>query len=160
MNSGFYITGLVTLFIAFISGTIAVSIWGGRVQEHKKGVTEFMKEIRDDIKKIFDRLPPNPVGAGSPMKLTELGEEISKEISAKQWAIRTAESLVGKIEGKKEFEVYDFCVKYVNEDFQPTEEQNDMLRESAYEHGIKNEQVLGVLAVELRDALLKLAGES
>lgn len=39
--------------------------WKGTVDEHRTTVTSFMKEIRDKIDRIFERLPPVPVKRGS-----------------------------------------------------------------------------------------------
>ncbi len=75
-----------------VGGTVAVvsliffaGKWVGGISEFKKHTTEFIAEIRDDIKKILDRLPPVVVTGGSPLRLTDLGKSISlSELAA--WA--------------------------------------------------------------------------
>lgn len=145
-------SGGVVLLVALFGAVF----WAGGIQEHKSQVVAFMDEIRKKMDDIFLRLPPpNPTSSTSPIELNSIGEEISQEFSAKAWAKDIAYQHKNEIEGKREFEIYDFCVTYVNEEFNPTKEQEDRLRESAYKHGIDREKVLSVLVVELRDCLLE-----
>lgn len=130
--------------------------WRGKMDAHKSDVTIFIKEIREDIKRIFQRLPPAPVSSESPLALTEFGEQISKDLRAQNWAKKHAQNLLNKVTGSPEYEVYEYCVEYVKDEFKPTEEESAVLRKVAYNHGITVEQVLEVLIVELRDELLKL----
>ena len=76
-------------------------------------VKEFMAEIREDMKKIFQRLSPPPPAVGqSPARLTDYGEELSKNMDAEQWARDLAPKLMPDVRGKKDFEVDAFCRKY------------------------------------------------
>ncbi len=60
----------------------------GKVDADRATFKEFMAKIREDIKKILRRLPPRTVEGASPLRLTELGEQVSKEIGASEWADR------------------------------------------------------------------------
>ena len=81
------LSGLCTALYKF-------ALWKGAVEEGRTTVADFMKEIRDDIKKIFDRLPETPaaVQATSPLRLTKFGESLSRAINGKQWAERLCQS--------------------------------------------------------------------
>ena len=60
MNGDVYINGIESFWAPFILGaavTLVVAvlsggIWIGGVNEHRRNVVEFMKEIRDDITEI------------------------------------------------------------------------------------------------------------
>ena len=121
INWWWIISPSAIVLIAAIGGLYAFGVWKGKTDSDVNALMDFMKEIRDDIKKIFERLPPSPVGAGIPMRLTELGEEISRELSAKEWANRTAQDLASEVKGMKDFEIHDYCVQFVNEKFEPDE---------------------------------------
>ncbi len=56
-----------------------------------------MNEVRDDIKKILDRLPAKAVASGSPIQLTNLGQSISKQIDAKKIAIEHAHKVFDQV---------------------------------------------------------------
>ena len=120
-------------------------------------VKGFMAEIREDIKKIFHRLPPSPVPSGSPMRLTDFGENIAREFGAFEWARKLAPILVDKVQGKEPFEVYDFSKKYVSSHWK--EKWWRKVMECAYEAGTEPGNVLTVMSVVLRDELLKLLEE-
>ncbi|MCY4143848.1 MAG: hypothetical protein OXG08_09210 [Gammaproteobacteria bacterium] len=54
----------------------------------------------------------------------------------------------------EEFEVYDYCVKYVNKEFSSNKARDLSIRKAAYNHGTEPQKVMHVLVVELRDSLL------
>lgn len=126
--------------------------WPALVGEIRKDIGE----IRADIKKIFLGLPPQPVASGSPLRLTEFGEELAKSLNAKLWAAELAPTLLSGIEGFKPFQVDEFSAKYVQEDLSKGMEER--VSACAYEAGIKREGVLDVLRVVLRDELLSRRG--
>lgn len=144
--------------IAAITGIVKFSRWTGAVDEQRSESGKFMKEIRDDIKEILGRLAPSPLAGGSPLRLTDLGHSISTRLDGKAWASRTAQEMKERIKGMQDYEINDIAFAYINEEFKPTQEQDGQIRSCAYENALKREQVLNVLAVELRDCLLELAG--
>ncbi len=68
---------LIVLGLAILSGLIYLARWMGSKDEFVKTVGAAVEEIRTDIKKIFERLPPPTTAGTSPIKLTELGIGIS-----------------------------------------------------------------------------------
>ena len=58
-----------------VSGSVVKGLfWLRDVHNMKVGWQAFAKEIRDDIKKIFERIPlPKTLEAAGPLRLSELG---------------------------------------------------------------------------------------
>ena len=140
--------------VAVVSLIFFAGKWVGGISEFKKHTMEFIAEIRDDIKKILDRLPPVVVSGGSPLRLTDLGKSISQTVDAAAWAERIAPDLMSRVQGKQPYEIQEVCRNYIREEFKPTEEQDDKIKACADENGIDAQKVLDVIAVELRDNLL------
>ncbi len=137
--------------------------WKGAVDTDRKSFKEFMKKVRDDLKeirndigKIFVRIGPKVSVGQSPVRLSDLGSSISKEINALEWAEKVASAVQGQVKGLEAYEIQDFSFKYAeNETHYSDQEQRD-IRRSAYENGVTDEQVRRVLGIELRDRLLEL----
>jgi hypothetical protein len=149
---------IVLAAIAVISSLVTIGIWVGRVNSDRDSFKEFMKEIRDDIKRIFERLPPVTLSTGSPRRLNELGLKVAKKTKASDWANRLAPQFLERIKGKNPGEIEDYCYQYV---LGGTLEKSDPLQMSyvldcSYELGVAKEEVLKVLWVVLRDELLNL----
>lgn len=133
----------------------------GYLEEIRKDVREnreTTRKIGEDvevIKATLARFPSAAVSDSSPLHLTDIGESISDALQAREWAERTAAGLGERVKGKRPYEVQDISFEYVKNEFKPTDEQEVEIRTCAYEKGVKRDIVLDVLAVELRDALLK-----
>jgi len=54
------------------------------------------------------------------------------------------------------YQIQEFSNEYMKNTFEPTPEQFTKFGSCAYEHGVKYNQVLEVIAIELRDRLLEL----
>ena len=144
--------------IAVIGALVTVGIWIGNMNSFKDTVGDTLKEIRDDIKKLFERLPPAVISEGSPISLTELGRSISEEIGASTWAEEQVEGLLSKAIGKQPYEIQKFSFDYVEKEFMPSVTSGEFyhkMLECAYNNGVSMDKVGNVLAVELRDALLE-----
>ena len=128
---------------AIAIGTILVKcgIWIGGVNHHKSDVATFMREIRDRLDRLFERLPSKSLEKGSPLRLSELGSTISERIKAADWATKTAPDLIDRAEGKQPYEIQDLCRDYVHKDFCPDDEMDAEIKASAYENGIDIGQV-------------------
>ena len=136
--------------VVFFSGR-----WVGHVNSELREFHEFMDEIREDIKKILSRLPLYPVSQDSPLRLNELGEEIASELGLAKWARESANQHLGAVQSLKPFEVQDYCYDFLTTSFVPTLEQETMIKECAYENGLKREQVIDVFVIVLRDHLIR-----
>ena len=80
---GFGIIGTILLLAAglFVRSNKAshkFGKWQEEVDTDRKAFKDFMKEIRQDIKKILERLPQRTIESTSPLRLTDLGKKISQ----------------------------------------------------------------------------------
>ena len=161
-----WIIGALTLLVAIVGAAISIGQWKGRLdaerEETKRNVLGlhrtlegFVSEIRSDIKQIFKSLSPSVLTSGSPLRLTELGRKISDSINGATLAEEFAESLRNQVAGKLPYEIQEMAMAHVKETWTPSEEVDRRIKSVAYENGLKREQVLDVIAIELRDKLLQ-----
>ena len=142
------------LFVVVGGVLISIGIWIGRVNSDRAAVVTFMKEIRDDIKKIFLRLPALAVSGNSPLHLTEFGKKIAESFRADYWAKELAPRLLSSVEGKEPFEIDDFCNSYVNDQLDRITRIE--VKKCAYDFGVASDSICSVLKVVLRDELLRI----
>ena len=154
---------ITMVLIATVGVAIWMIRWFAKHDEWQRGMDEFkldtkkaLVEIRDDVKKILVAMPQNVLAATSPVRLSDLGKEVSESIGAAAWAEHTASEFVDGMKDKNAYEVQEFCINYMRNEYVPTTDEDRSFKECAYEHGIKLKQVLDVCALELRDKLLRL----
>ena len=154
---------ITMVLIATMGVAIWMIRWFAKHDEWRKGMDEFkldtkkaLIEIRDDIKKILAAMPKNVLVANSPARLSDLGKEVSESIGAAAWAEQMASEFVDGMKDESAYEVQEFCMNYMRNEYAPTADEDQSFKECADEHGIKLEQVLDVCALELRDRLLRL----
>lgn len=138
--------------IAIIGATWKLGESKGRTDDSVAAIKAAIGEIREDIKKILGRLPNPSVEGGSPLRLTEFGEEISQRLDARSWAAETASDLLPETLGMQAFQVDEFCETYVRESLD--EEWSTKVGQCAYELGTPRDTILAALRVVLRDELL------
>lgn len=153
----------ITALVVFVGG---IGIWVGHVNADRSTFKKFMDKVDNAIEtiqkelfKISGSLPSTTITDGSPVRLTDLGKQVSEELDLKTWATIMAKELKDEVTEKEAFEIQEFSGLYLANDFSPTEEFDEKIRKCAYEHGINREKVINVLMVELRDALLDLTGD-
>ena len=148
--------GGLTIIGGLVTGAFKFGGWKGRVDSDRTTFNAFMTEIRKDIAEILLRLSPTPTATStSPIRLTDFGKEISRELDVKAWATIRAESLLDQARGKQEHDVYDLCIEHVQAQSDKDEALRNTIRTSAYQHGIDAAQVQRVYVIELRDELLR-----
>ena len=79
---------------------------------------EFMEEIRADIKKILQALPPPRTAVGaSPAQLTEFGERVAAKVDAHAWAAMESQSILddATLVSMEPYLIEAFCERYVAE---------------------------------------------
>ena len=153
--------GAITALVIIGRVVFLIGEWKGNVDADRRDFKSFMEDVRAQLDRIhariddiFGRLPRTETTCGSPLTLTDLGRLISDCLNAKALAGTLAETLRDRARGKKPYQIHEMCFNYIKNDFDPPVEVVDAIGECAYEHGVKREQVLNVLAVELRDTLL------
>ena len=170
LTIGTIIFGIVTWFTTAkntVKDLKGFGTWKGKVDSDRTIFRKFMrtirKEIRKDIKDLTKRIDdvllqlPKFVTVGqSPLRLTDLGNDISKELNAKDLAKQLAPRIIEKLgTGSQAFTIQDMCFEYIMQEFKPDEDVDIRISKSAYER----DQVREVLAVELRDRVLELTGD-
>lgn len=136
--------------------------WKGAVDSDRKSFKDFMKEIRKDITALRDEFRTYFGGKplitpGSPLQLTGYGKKLSEELDGKKWAAEIATGLTDQLGGADAYEIQQFSFNHV-EDIEYTAEQSKLIRDIAYRNGLSEGNVRRVLAIELRDKLLEMAG--
>lgn len=154
-NPLIWITPAAIVAVALVGALVKWLIWMGSMNERQSTVTEFMAEIRDDIKKILRRLLAEPVGQTSPRALTDYGEELSAKLGAVTWAEQEADSLRDQDTGTEPFEIEEFSFEHLRKRYPQRPDFSPAIRAAIYEHGIGRDDVHSVLAVVLRDELIR-----
>ena len=152
---------------AVVVGTIfGIGQWKGRldadrstlrkdIDSDRGTIRDFMTEIRADIKRIFERLPmASTVAGASPLRLTELGEKISVQLAAGAIADGLAPRLRERVAGMQAYDIQELCFAYIRDEYEPPDDVKTLILQCAFDNGIDREQVLRVIAIELRDQLL------
>lgn len=153
--------------IAGLSGLVGIGVWVGKINEHKASGSSFMSDIkseiaqlRSDVKELSTQLGNHTIKNASPLLLTDLGQDISRKLAAPSWAEKQAEELFEQVKGKTKYDIQEFAFEYVREKYTPDEVLETSIKLSAFEKGLRKEQVLNVLAIELRDRLISLNEET
>lgn len=154
-----FVSGVVLLLLWQVHGwSKGVNRWSEEVNKDRAVFKDFMRDIRTDIKDIFQRLGTRTIDASSPLSLTEIGERVAEEIDAYSWAIMMVDSLGPKVSGKSQYEIHEFCMNYCIYEFQPDHDFLIVLQQSAFKNGVDLRSVKEVLGVVLRDQLLNMRG--
>ena len=142
------------LILAGLGAVAKIFMWVGAINTERESWKGAIDRIDENIKTILGFITPATVMPGSPTKLTELGASIAKEINAQELARALVGELVSEADGKHPYEVEKLCFAYVKA-CKLTDEQRNLIYTAAYAHGLDDEDVLDVVAVELRDELIK-----
>ena len=170
------IVSLLSLIGAFIGVVWALGGWKGRVEERLnplsgfgewkgtvnaqlEALTKLLAEVRADVRGLVRELPKDTVGTSSPTRLKDLGKEVAAELQAEEWARTRAGTLGGDVAGMQAYEVDTFAFDYVYGELRERDAgMSTRASKCAYERGISRDNVLAVLQVVLRDALIDSLG--
>ena len=148
---------------ALITAVVKISLWAGGVNADLRSLKDSVAEIRKTVEKILSQLSSrSTVASAGPLRLTELGREISTELDGAAWAREMVPRVSDRVAGMDPYRIRQFCRGYVqdgtNEGWVPDNEMAAKLGACAFEHGLDMEKVLDVPAIELRDELPRLSG--
>ena len=143
--------------------------WKGRVDTLLERIGEDLERMGKELERVgkelaelrqivFSRFSIPVTTHKSPLRLSDFGETISKEITAQAWVERVADSLDERIKGMDAYEIQELCFQYVESTNEYSNEEKQVIRDSAYKRGVKTKDIRRVLAIELRDKLLKNTG--
>ena len=145
------------LLITMLKIAINVGVWKAGVDGGIKALNTKVDRLNTKVDRIIDT--PNIDGISkskSARALSDLGCKISKEIDAKKLAHSLAPKLAERSKFMGEYDVQELCYEYVRYEYKPDPEIEEKMKSSAYHNnGISVHSVLAVLALELRDVLLK-----
>ena len=138
--------------------------WHADVDSDRNSFKAFVASIKQDIEKIHSRIDdifgklggPATLKNASPTTLTELGQSISETLGASAWAEERAPGLLERVTNAGAYDIQVFAYQYVEEEFTPNPAMEATIKQCAYENGLRRKQVINVLAIELRDRLLRL----
>ncbi|MCY4345602.1 MAG: hypothetical protein OXC17_02255 [Aestuariivita sp.] len=150
---------IVVLFLAIISFAFYL---GGLNQRIKgfEGLKDIIEKMRIEFERKFDeiflRLPPPATAVSlSPLQLTDLGKKISKKLQMSSW-LDAHEFLIEDqlIDKEEDFEIFEQCGLYVKNLETSDEDFRRVLSLTAYNHGLKVEQIRIIYQIELRDRII------
>ena len=131
---------------------------GGRMERVESRLGERITRVENRLmNSLFSFFGMGTLTARSPLHLNKLGRAVSREIKGAEWADEILDATKERADGLDAYGIQEFCFDLV-ECFAFTPEKQREIRDSAFRHGLPAEQIRRVLAVELRDKLLKLAG--
>ena len=145
----------IVIFLAAVSTLITIGMWIGAVNSDRKSLKEAVTKIQNDIKKLLQWIPSKTVDSGSPLKLTPVGEKVSKSIDAPLIAKGLVTNMRARTNGKLPYDIQELCFDFIRDEYRPSDEIQKNIKQCAYDNGIDCAEVLDVLAIELRDELLK-----
>lgn len=146
--------------LTIVAGAARFWYWRGQVDNDRDAFKKFMTEIGGKIDKIQENLH-ELLGAtravskpGSPLKLTELGNRVANCLKSSEIFQDIEPLLRDRTHGKQPYEIHDICSEYIHGELKPSPEMEVVIRSCAYENGVKRQDVLEVMTIELRDRLL------
>ena len=151
---------ILGLAVALVGAVVKFARWTGRVDSSLDTLGKGIAEIREDIKKLLHGQPSKTVDSGSPLQLTELGRKVAENLGAALIVDALACDLRARAEGKQAYDIQELSFDFIRDEYQPTDETDARIKQCAYENGLDRDEVLDVLAVELRDRLLALTRSS
>ena len=144
------------LVIALVGAIVKFARWTGRVDSSLDTLAKGIAEIREDIKKLLHGQPSKTVSSDSPLQLTDLGKRISATLGTSSIVDSLAQELQGRAKGKQAYDIQELSFGFIRDEYRPSNDIDTRIKQCAYENGIDRDEVLDVLAVELRDRLLDL----
>lgn len=150
---------LVGTFVAVATVVFYIGKWVGGINAFKSAALGLLNDIRNDVRTLLDRVPAVHIARGSPLRLTELGKSVSTALDAPAWMGALAAELAERIaEATSPYDIQEFCLAYMRDEFDATADQIARIKQCAYDSGLEKQHVLEILALELRDKLLAQHG--
>ncbi len=146
--------------LALVAAANRFWYWRGQIDSDRDAFRQFVTEIGVKIDNVQENVH-ELLGAaravskpGRPRKLTELGSKVGKSLESKGIFHDIEPLLSDRVHGKLPYQIHDVCFEYVDSELEPSPEMEAVIRSCAYENGVKREDILEVMAIELRDRLL------
>ena len=145
------------MFVLALAGLIVSAIvWVVNVNRDRKDFRELATEIKRALDELLTRIPRVLAEGRSPAQLTDYGHQIAKESGVDVLARELAPRLRGNVKDREEFEIHDFCTEYVSGRL--SAEESRIVSKGAFETGRTRQDIEMILAILLRNELVRLAG--
>ena len=96
----------------------------------------------------------------SPLTLSKLGRKISKDLDLEVIAHKLADDLKEQAIGLEDFEIHELSTSFIRKEYKPSADVDRLFKKYVYNEDIPRLVILEVLALVLRDKLLKQNGLS
>ena len=80
----------------------------------------------------------------------------SESIDAPAIVKGLAPGLCERADGKPPYDIQELCFNFVRDEYKPVEDIEKKIKQCAYDNGISRAEIMDVLAVGLRDEILRL----
>jgi len=157
-----FFLGVIVLAIAIYSFGRNSGFSAGTISSDVKSIKKEIKSLSKGIKKLneavfFQRINPslNPLKTNSPRALSEVGKKISTKVGARKIADSIAPKQIARSHGLEEYDIEKECMEFLFNEFEPGYEIDRKIKDCAYNFGTGKDTVLLVIAIELRDIVLK-----
>ena len=141
----------LVLALGALGAVFSIGMWVGNVNSDRNSFKAFMKEIREKVDKILERLPPSTETTGSPIRLTELGQKVSNEVDASSLARDLVPGLRRRVAEREAYDIQEICLRFVEHEYDPPPDVDSRIKKVAFNNGLDRRQVLRVIGLELRD---------
>ncbi len=153
--------GAIAASIGIMWSSIRIGMWLQKVNTGVDTAETLKKDIADikiKISRIIGHIfgPEPAIAPGSPLTLTDHGNEIAEAVHAKEWAKFKAPQFSNDLAHKEDYEIENFCFGWVHGKFADSGELGADISKIAYELGSPQAQVYDVLAAALRSELISL----
>ena len=162
-NPALAILGAAAAVIAIGVAIFKSGMWAGSVNTNLKSLKDAVSEIKESVDKIRENingflheLTSRTLNPGSPLEPNELGQKVSKSIDAPAIVKGLAPGLRERADGKPPYDIQELCFDFIRDEYKPVEDVEKKIKQCAYDNGISRADVMDVLAVGLRDEILRL----
>ncbi|MDE2736999.1 MAG: hypothetical protein OXI72_21570 [Gemmatimonadota bacterium] len=159
----------VLAILAVIGAILKVGMWIDSVGGFRDDAKPVLNDIRDKVNQIVGKLSSPTMQSSSPLNLTDLGQSVSIELDAKEWASEKSKQVQNLVQGSRPYKIQRFCFDAVKRGNKEAlglpsdfidDDMNAKIEDCAFNRGLSLQNIQDVLAIELRDAVLDLEGIS
>ena len=157
------VLGILGSVVVIVTALLKLGAWKGRVDGIIDEVKGLRNDIRDQIRKelqwwFANAVSKRTIEAQSPTRLNDLGKDIARDLNAEDWAKALAGTLQTDAAAREVDEAYEADILAFDVIYgELTDRDQDMsarVSKCAYRRGLSRDDVLAVLQVVLRDALI------
>ena len=162
-NPALPILGAAAAVVAIGVAIFKSGMWAGSVNTSLNSLKDAVFEIKESVGKIRDNIngllyeiTSRTLTPGSPLEPNELGQKVSESIDAPAIVKGLAPGLLERADGKPPYDIQEMCFEFIRDEYKPVEDIEKKIKQCAYDNGISRADVMDVLAVGLRDEILRL----